>query len=113
MADDIFSVPDPGDQAPSAKQPEKEYLFDAVLREIPDNGGAYVVFPYDIRREFGKGRIKVHAEFNGVPYDGSIVNMGVKDENGRICYIIGVPKAIRRKLGIADGDTVRVRITLR
>ena len=27
--------------------------------------------------------------------------------------IIGVPKAIRRKLGIADGDTVRVRITLR
>lgn len=32
-------------------------------------GGAYVAFPYDIRVEFGKGRVKVHATFDGEPYD--------------------------------------------
>ena len=87
-----------------------EYTFDAVLHEIPENGGAYVVFPWDIRKEFGKGRVKVHATFDGVPYDGSVVNMGVKDENGEICYVIGVLKAIRKELGKKDGDTIHVVI---
>ena len=62
----------------------KQYFFDAVIREIPENGGAYVVFPWDIRKEFGKGRVKVHTAFDGVSYDGSIVNMGVKDSDGEI-----------------------------
>ena len=57
----------------------QEYSFDAILHEIPENGGAYVVFPRDIRKLFGKGRVKVHATFDGIPYDGSIVNMGLKD----------------------------------
>jgi len=26
-----------------------KYEFDAVLHEDPDSGGAYVIFPYDIR----------------------------------------------------------------
>ena len=89
----------------------REYVFDAVLREIPENGGAYVAFPWDIRKEFGRGRVKVHALFDGVPYDGSIVNMGVKDENGEICYVIGVLKSIRRQLGKGDGDALHVVIT--
>ena len=88
----------------------KEYEFDAILHEIPENGGAYVIFPWDIRKEFGKGRVKVHATFDGVPYDGSVVNMGAKDENGEICYVIGVLKAIRKKLGKKDGDTIHVTI---
>lgn len=71
---------------------------------------AYVVFPYDIRKEFGKGRVKVHATFDGIPYDGSIVNMGVKDENGNICYVIGVLKAIRKQLGKSDGDIIEVQV---
>lgn len=91
----------------------KEYTFRAVLHEDPESGGAYVVFLYDIREEYGRGRVKVHAEFGGIPYDGSIVNMGVTDENGRICYVIGVLKAIRSRLGLCDGDTVDVRITER
>lgn len=86
------------------------YEYDAILREIPENVYAYVIFPYDIRKEFGKGRVKVHAEFDGAPYDGSIVNMGVKDENGNICYVIGVLKSIRKQLGKSDGDTVEVII---
>ena len=87
------------------------YVFDAVLQAVPDKGGAYVVFPWDIREEFGKGRVKVHATFDGVPYDGSIVNMGVKDEAGEICYILGVLKAIRQTVGKQPGDTVRVTVS--
>ena len=89
---------------------EKIYGFSATIRVDPESGGAYIVFPYDIRKEFGKGRVKVHATFDGVPYDGSIVNMGVKDENGDICYVIGVLKSIRKQLGKSDGDTVEVII---
>ena len=87
------------------------YVFDAVLCDVPDKCGAYVVFPWNIREEFGKGRVKVHATFDGVPYDGSIVNMGVKDEAGEICYIIGVLKAIRQSIGKQPGDSVHVVIS--
>ena len=88
------------------------YSYDAILHENTDNGGAYVTFPWDIRKEFGKGRVKVHAAFDGIPYDGSIVNMGLKNTDGSICYVIGVLKAIRQRLGKTDGDTVHVTIKL-
>lgn len=89
------------------------YSYDAILHKNTDNGGAYVVFPWDIRREFGKGRVKIHATFDGIPYDGSIVNMGLKNTDGSICYVIGVLKAIRQCLGKNDSDTVHVTIKLR
>lgn len=89
---------------------EKTYNFSAAICVDNESGGAYVVFPYDIKKEFGKGRVKVHATFDDIPYDGSIVNMGVKDENGNICYVIGILKAIRERLGKGDGDTVKVQI---
>lgn len=56
----------------------KVYEFHAVIHPVPNKGEAYIIFPYDIRQEFGKGRVKVHATFDGHPYDGSIVNMGMK-----------------------------------
>ena len=87
----------------------KRYEYDAVLHEEAD-GGAYVIFPRDLRKEFGKGRVKVHATFDGIPYDGSVVNMGVKNEDGEICYVLGVLKAIRKQLGKGDGDTLHVVI---
>ncbi len=71
------------------------------------------MFPYDIRKEFGRGRVKVHATFDGEPYDGSIVNMGVKNEDGSICYILGLRKDIREKIGKQPGDQVRVTVTER
>lgn len=89
---------------------ENVYEFTEELHLIPEKGGAYIVFPYDIRKEFGKGRVKVHATFNGIPYDGSIVNMGLKNPDGSICYIIGVLKAIRQKLGLSEGSSVKVTI---
>ena len=88
----------------------KQYEYDAVIRELPEKGGAYVVFPWNIREEFGKGRVKVHATFDGIPYDGSIVNMGVKNEYGSVCYILGMLKSIRTQLGKGDGNTVHMVI---
>lgn len=89
---------------------EKVYEFEAVIEAVPDKGGAYVRFPYDLREEFGKGRVKVRASFDGEPYEGSLVNMGVKNDDGSICYILGVLKTIREKLGKKPGDTVYVRL---
>ncbi len=86
------------------------YEYDAVLHEMKDSGGAYVAFPWDIRSLYGKGRLRAHAEFDGIPYDGSIVNMGVKNPDGSVCYIIGVLKAIRKELGKSEGDTIHVVI---
>ena len=91
----------------------QEYSFDAILHEIPENGGTYVVFPWDIRKLFGKGRVKVHATFDGIPYDGSIVNMGLKDPQGNIRYTIGGLKSIRRQLGKAEGDSIHVTLSER
>jgi hypothetical protein len=86
------------------------YEYDAIIQSNADSGGAYVPFPYDIRAEFGKGRLKVRATFDGEPYDGSIVNMGVKNSDDSVCYIIGIRKNIRAKIGKQVGDSVRVTI---
>ena len=88
------------------------YEYDTVLHEEPDSGGAWVAFPWDLRQEFGKGRVKVHVTFDGIPYDGSIVNMGVKNEDGSICYIIGMLKEIRNRLNKQPGDTVHVTVSV-
>ena len=88
----------------------KKFEYDEIIHEIPENGGAYVIFPWNIRELFGKGRLKVHVEFDGIPYNGSIVNMGVKDSQGNVCYIIGVLKSVREKLGKRDGDSVHIVI---
>lgn len=90
---------------------KKVYTYEGIIEKVPDKDGAYVAFPYDVRKEFQKGRVKVHATFDGEPYDGSIVNMGVKNEDGSICYIIGIQKAIRKKIGKEPGDKIRVTIT--
>lgn len=91
---------------------KKVYEFEAVIEPVPDKGGAFVRVPFDdIREEFGKGRVKVLAEFDGVPYKGSIVNMGVKNDDGSICYIIGVRKDIQKQMGKYPGDTISVTIT--
>lgn len=84
-----------------------KFEFDAVLHELPE-GGAYVAFPGDIRQIYGRGRVKVRATFDGIPYEGSIVNMGLRNPDGSVCYIIGVLKAIRRRLGRKDGDVLHV-----
>ena len=80
----------------------KRYEFDAVLKKVPGIDGAYVEFPWDVRAEFGRGRVSVHAVFDGVPYDGSLGRMGTPG------HIIGVRKDIRSRIGKGPGDTVHV-----
>ena len=88
----------------------KTYEFEAIIQKVDGIDSAFVAFPYDLRAEFGKGRAKVHATFDGEPYEGSLVNMGVKNDDDSVCYIIGLRKDIRAKINKQPGDTVRVTI---
>lgn len=80
----------------------KEYSFRAVIQKVPDLDGAYVEIPFDVKAEFGKGRVKVHASFDGEPYDGSLVRMGTPG------HILGIRKDIRQKIGKQPGMEVQV-----
>jgi len=84
------------------------YEFEAVVQKVDGIDGAYVKVPYDIRNIFGKGRLKVRAIFDGLEYRGSIVNMGIKNDDGSICYIIGITKNIRDTIKKQPGDVVKV-----
>ncbi len=91
---------------------KKQYEFEAEIEKVPDMDGAYVVVPLDIKNEFERGRIRVRAVFDGASYEGSIVNMGIKNPVGSVCYIIGLPKDIRAKIGKQPGDRVKVSFVL-
>lgn len=79
--------------------------FDGVIQASDvGRGGALVIFPMDLEETFGtKGRVKVQCEFDGVPYRGSIVNMGEGP-------CIGILKSIREQIGKQPGDTVHVKL---
>ena len=79
---------------------KKTYEFDAVILKVPDIDGAYIEFPYDVKKEFGRGRVKVFATFDGEPYEGSLVRMGTP------CHIIGIRKDIRAKINKQPGRCV-------
>jgi hypothetical protein len=76
------------------------YEFEAIIYQNEGMDAAYVEVPFDIKAIFGKGRLAVHATFDGVPYDGQIVKMGTP------CFIIGVRKDIRKQIGKSFGDMV-------
>ena len=82
----------------------KIYEFDAVIQGATDMDAAWIEFPHDARAEFGKGRVKIHAEFDGEPYDGLLVRMGTPG------HIVGIRRDIRKKIGKQPGDSVRVRL---
>ena len=82
----------------------KIYDFDAVIQKNPDMDAAYVEIPFDVKEAFGKGRVPVHATFDGEPYDGQLVKMGTP------CHIIGIRKDIRAKISKQPGDSVRVTL---
>lgn len=82
----------------------KIYRFQAMLLTEEGHDIAYVEIPFDVKQEFGKGRVPVHATFDGEPYDGQVVKMGTQ------CHIIGVRKDIRKKIGKQAGDTVNVTL---
>jgi hypothetical protein len=87
--------------------------YETELLKNPEMDATYIEFPWDIRKEFGKGRVKVHAEYDGEPYDGSVVNMGVRHNDGSVCYVIAVCKDIRRNIQKKPGDQISVKIVER
>jgi len=82
----------------------QKYEFDAEIRKVPDQDGAYVEIPFDVKQEFGKGRVLVHALFDGEAYDGQLVRMGTP------CHILGIRKDIRAKIRKQPGDIVHVTL---
>src|SRR6516225_10259455 len=80
----------------------KKYKFKAKI-EAGDDGGAYVLFPYDTGKEFAtKGKVPVKATFNGLPHRGSLI----KYAHPR--HSLGMPKAIREQTGKGSGATIEV-----
>lgn len=82
----------------------KIYEFDAVIRKVPDINGAYIEIPFDVKQEFGKGRVAVHVTFDGEPYDGQAVRMKTP------CHIVGIRKDIRARIGKEPGDLIHVTL---
>lgn len=83
---------------------KKIYQFQAEIKKVPNLDGAYIEFPYDVKKEFNKGRVKVHATFDGVEYEGSLVRMKTPD------HIIGIRKDIRKQINKQPGDMIDVTI---
>jgi hypothetical protein len=82
----------------------KKYSFTAKI-ELGPGGGAFVTFPYDVKKEFGvKGRVPVKVTFEGVAYTGSLVQCGGQQ------HMVGILKTIREQTGKQVGDTVRVQL---
>jgi bifunctional DNA-binding transcriptional regulator/antitoxin component of YhaV-PrlF toxin-antitoxin module len=80
----------------------KKYTFTAKII-AGDGGGTGVLFPYDTQEAFGtKGKVPIHATFNGVPYTGSLIKYGFPQ------HTLHLPKAIREQLGKVPGDTIEV-----
>lgn len=82
----------------------KLYEFEAEIKKVPDIDGAYIEIPFDVKAEFGKGRVPVIATFDREPYEGSLVKMKTP------CHIIGIRKEIRAKIGKQPGDIIKVTI---
>jgi len=82
----------------------KKYKFKAKIQEASaGSGGAFVLFPYDVEKEFGtKGRVPVKVTFDEVPYAGSMVKYGAPQ------HMLPMLKAIREKIGKGPGESVEV-----
>jgi hypothetical protein len=78
------------------------YRFTAKI-EATDGGGAYVLFPFDVQKEFGtKGKVPIKATFNGVPYTGTLIRYGHPQ------HMLPLLKAIREQIGNGPGDKIDV-----
>ena len=44
---------------------DRIYRFHAQIQPVPEKGGAYIAVPFDIRKEFGKGRVAVRSFLTG------------------------------------------------
>lgn len=78
--------------------------FASTIISADDMDACWVEVPIDIHAKYGKKRLKVHATFDGYPYDGLVCRMGTP------YYMIGLRKDIRKAIGKQKGDVVDVTI---
>mgnify|MGYP001256811950 CR=1 FL=1 len=83
----------------------KKFKFKAKLIRHGKIDAAYVIFPYDVKENFGASRVKVKVKFDGVLYRGSLVRMGLAEG-----YPLIVTKEIRSKINKNAGDFVNVEL---
>lgn len=83
---------------------DKPYSFTSVIEGADDMDACWVKVPLDIYDMFGKRRIRVHATFDGMPYDGLVCKMGMP------YYIIGLRKDIRKAINKQRGQEVTVTL---
>ena len=81
----------------------KKYKFKGKIIQHGKMDAGYVIFPYDVKKEFGAGRVKIKATFDGVHYRGSLVPMGIKEG-----YPLLILKVIRKAINKTFGDVVNV-----
>jgi bifunctional DNA-binding transcriptional regulator/antitoxin component of YhaV-PrlF toxin-antitoxin module len=82
----------------------KRYSFKAKI-EAAENGGAYVLFPYDTEKEFAtRGKVPVKAAFNGVAYTGTLIKYGQPQ------HMLPLLKAIREQIGKGPGDIIEITV---
>jgi hypothetical protein len=80
----------------------KKYKFKAKI-VASWGGGAGVLFPYDVEKEFGtRGSVPVQATLDGVAYRGSLMNCGMGSHS------LGVLKGVRAQIGKGPGDILEV-----
>ncbi|GFP75554.1 YdeI/OmpD-associated family protein [Clostridium fungisolvens] len=77
--------------------------FKAIIKQVENKDAGFVEPPFDVQEVFGSKRVKVKATFDGIEYRGSVVNMGG-------CYMLGLTKEIRNKIGKGFGDEIFVTI---
>lgn len=82
----------------------KKYSFTAEIKKHEGKDATYIEVPLDIEKEFGAKRVKVKVKFDGIDYRGSIVKMGLP------CYMIGITKEIRSKIGKTYGDAISIEL---
>lgn len=80
----------------------KKYEFDAVIKSHPKLNSGFIEFPYDVKKEFNKGRVKVIAAIEGFNYRGSLVKMGGD------CHWLGITQEVRKAIGKDPGDKVHI-----
>lgn len=86
----------------------KQYKFKATIESVEGpsgRGGACVLFPYDVEKEFGtKGKVPVKVTFDGVPYTGTMVKYRKPQ------HMLPMLKEIREKIGKGPGEIVSVTV---
>lgn len=81
-----------------------KYEFAVEIKKQEGMDACYIEIPLDVEKEFGAKRVKVKAMLDGAEYRGSIVRMGLP------CYMLGITKEIRNKIGKQAGDIIQVEI---